>query len=71
MTATVTITELETAINRARTAQPASGPESSLGREVALLAGLYGRMIWERQDSLDLDALSDRERSALQSWHPT
>ena len=68
MPATVFITDLEAAINRARSAQPASGPESALTREVSLLAGLYGRMIWERRDSLDFDTLSTAEQLALQSW---
>ncbi|MFN5509713.1 MAG: DUF3717 domain-containing protein [Burkholderiales bacterium] len=68
MSATVFITDLEAAINRARSAQPASGPESALTREVSLLAGLYGRMIWERRDGIDFDTLSTAEQLALQSW---
>ena len=68
MPASVAITDLEAAINRARAAQPASGPESALTREVALLAGLYGRMIWERLDSVAFDSLSTPEQLALQSW---
>jgi hypothetical protein len=68
MPATVFITDLEAAINRARSAQPASGPESALTREVSLLAGLYGRMIWERRDGIDFDTLSTAEQLALQSW---
>lgn len=66
----VTIAELEAAINRARATQPASGPESSLTLEVATLAGLYGRLIWERLDGIDIDRLSDAERVALQLWLP-
>ena len=68
MPATVSITDLEAAINRARAAQPASGPESALTREVALLAALYGRMIWERRDSTEFNTLSTAEQLALQSW---
>lgn len=68
MPACVSITDLEAAINRARAAQPASGPESALTREVALLAGVYGRMIWERCDSLEFAQLSAAEQLALQSW---
>jgi|LauGreDrversion4_2_1035121.scaffolds.fasta_scaffold30631_2 hypothetical protein len=71
MPASVSITHLEAAINRARAAQPASGPESALTREVALLAGLYGRMIWQRCDSIDIEGLSMAEQLALQSWIST
>jgi hypothetical protein len=66
----IAIGELEAAINRARTAQPASGPESALTLEVATLGALYGRLIWERRDSIDASELSDAERVALRLWLP-
>lgn len=66
----VTIGELEAAINRARSAQPAAGPESSLTLEVATLAALYGRLIWERREEVGLDEVSDAERVALRLWLP-
>lgn len=64
----ISIAELEAAINRARAAQPASGAESSLTLEVATLGALYGRLIWERLDGVDVDALTDAERVALGLW---
>ena len=64
----VTIGEVEAAINRARAVQPAAGPESSLTLEVATLAALYGRLIWERRDEVTLDEVSDAERVALRLW---
>jgi hypothetical protein len=66
----ISIAELEAAINRARATQPASGPESTLTLEVATLAALYGRLIWERRDAVEADALSDAERVALRLWLP-
>ena len=66
----VTVAELESAINRARAAQPASGTEASLTLEVSTLAALYGRLIWERRDAVDDDTLSDAERVALRLWLP-
>lgn len=66
----VTIGEVEAAINRARSAQPAAGPESSLSLEVATLAALYGRLIWERRDAVALGEVSDAERVALRLWLP-
>jgi hypothetical protein len=68
MTEALTLNALETAINRARAAEPARGPEASLGRDVAVLAGLYGRMIWARVESLTLDEISAAERAVLTRW---
>jgi hypothetical protein len=64
------IGDLEAAINRARAAQPASGPESTLTLEVATLGGLYGRLIWEHRDGVEIGSLTDGERVALQLWLP-
>jgi hypothetical protein len=64
----IAIADLEAAINRARAAQPASGPESTLTLEVATLAALYGRLIWEHRESVVADDLADTERVALQLW---
>jgi hypothetical protein len=64
------IADLEAAINRARHVQPASGPESSLTLEVATLGALYGRLIWEHRDGIELDALTDAERVAVRLWLP-
>lgn len=66
----VTIAELEAAINRARAAQPASGPEAALTLEVAALGALYGRLIWEQRTEIAAEALSDGERVALRLWLP-
>jgi hypothetical protein len=62
------IAVLEGAINRARSAEPASGAESALSRDVALLAAVYGRLIYEGADVLDLDRLSPEEQLALLRW---
>ena len=66
----VAIAQIEAAINRARSAQPSSGAESALTLEVATLAALYGRLIWERRDAVDVDELTDAERVALRLWLP-
>ena len=70
MIARIAIADLEAAINRARAAQPASGPESALTLEVATLGALYGRLIWERRDGIDSAELTDAERVALRLWLP-
>jgi Protein of unknown function (DUF3717) len=57
--------ELEQAINRARAAAPSVGNEASLSAEVAVLGGLYGRMIFEGAQQVAIDALSVNEKSVL------
>ncbi len=70
MSSWISIGDLESAINRARAAQPASGAEGSLTREVATLGGLYGRLIWEHAEGIDATTLSDAQRVALDLWLP-
>ncbi len=70
MSSWISIGDLESAINRARAAQPARGAEGSLTREVATLGGLYGRLIWERAEGIDVASLSDAQRVALELWLP-
>jgi hypothetical protein len=67
---TISIAQVEAAINRARTAHPACGAESVLSLELSALAGLYGRMIYERLDRVDVEPLSAAERVALELWLP-
>jgi Protein of unknown function (DUF3717) len=64
----LTIGQLEQAINRARSAQPAHGIESALSPDVAALASLYGRMIFLRLEACPTDALEPREREAIARW---
>ncbi len=70
MSSWISIGDLESAINRARAVQPASGVEGSLTREVATLGGLYGRLIWERAEGIDMATLSDAQRVAIELWVP-
>jgi hypothetical protein len=67
---TIGIAQVEAAINRARAAHPATGIEAALSLEVSALAGLYGRMIYERRDRVELASLSAAERVALELWLP-
>lgn len=64
----ITITQLEQAINLARGAQPASGSESALSSEVASLATLYGQLIFRGEGDLDIDQLTEAQRTLLQRW---
>jgi hypothetical protein len=64
----LSISQLEAAINRARAVAPASGIEASLSPDVALLARLYGEMIFRHHSHLDVETLSDEEQLALLRW---
>ncbi|MFT4103830.1 MAG: DUF3717 domain-containing protein [Burkholderiaceae bacterium] len=64
----IRIAQLEAAINRARAAQPAVGAESALSADVAVLAGIYGRMIHHRLDQLSIDELDEPERRVAERW---
>jgi hypothetical protein len=66
--ADLTIAELETLINRARSAVPSVGSEQSLSSDVSLLAALYGRMIFRGVSTVPLAHLSERQRLALGRW---
>ncbi|NCW18039.1 MAG: DUF3717 domain-containing protein [Betaproteobacteria bacterium] len=59
---------LESAINRARAANPASGADARLHADVAVLGAIYGQMIYLRLRSMALRALSPRELEVWQRW---
>ena len=59
---------LERAINRARQAAPAQGAEAALGRDVAVLGNLYGRLIWRRETGFRLSGIEEDEREAYRRW---
>ncbi len=60
------VAELEALINSVRNTHPASGSEAALSREVALLAGIYGRLIYFRLSDTQQLALTAAEQDALQ-----
>ena len=62
------LARLEQAINRARQAAPAQGVEAALGKDVAILGDLYGRLIWRRQAGFRLSELDADERAAFARW---
>lgn len=65
---TLTLAQLERAINRARQAQPSLGHESSLNRDVALLGHVYGRLIWRQRSVFRRSDLDRDEQEALTRW---
>ena len=61
----MTIGELEARINQALAIRCASGTELALHKDVAILAGIYGRMIYAGLTDTAQIQLSDKERLAL------
>jgi Protein of unknown function (DUF3717) len=59
------VAQLETLINKMRSTNPASGSEAALSQEVALLAGIYGRLIYFRLSDTEQLTLTSAERDAL------
>ena len=66
---TIAISQVEGAINRARARQPPSGAESALSLEVSTLAALYGRMIFERRERVERDAVEVGAELARRAEH--
>lgn len=65
---TVSLQELETAINWWRTRRPAQGEAMSLAPEVAALSKPYALLIWHHAASLPAEQLSEPARAALAIW---
>ena len=61
----MTIGELEAKINQVRTTNQATGAHFRLHKEVAVLAGIYGRMIYAGVTETAQLQLTEKERSAL------
>lgn len=64
--ATLTITELEAAINRCARARPPMN--YVLGPDLRVLADIYGDMIYRRLRILELASLSPIQRAVLERW---
>jgi Protein of unknown function (DUF3717) len=59
------VAELEALINSVRSIHPATGSEVALSREVALLAGIYGRLIYLQLSDTQQLTLTQAEQDAL------
>ena len=66
----LSIGQIEAAINRARSALPSTGHEAALSMDVALLADVYGLMIYQRLDEIRLAELDDEHRAVALRWCP-
>jgi Protein of unknown function (DUF3717) len=64
----ISLSDLEAAINKARAALPAKGTEHQLASDVAVLANLYGNMIYYKQVVVPMQLLSDSEQIVLLNW---
>jgi hypothetical protein len=66
MKSTITISELEEAINRSRRMQPVRS--GVLPPDLRIMAEFYGRMIYERRLSVDLEQHPTHVREVVYRW---
>ena len=69
MPTSLTLTELESAINFWRQRSPSVGEELRLCPEASSLATPYALMIIERRKQIDTAELSERAQGAIAAWH--
>lgn len=65
---TISLTELEEAINYWRVQRPATGEECALSPEVNTLADVYAAMIVGHLHSIAADAVSKEALQLLDAW---
>lgn len=68
MQSSITLPEIEAAINFWRQRSPSIGEELRLCPEASSLATPYALMIIERRSQLEISQLSDRAQTALRTW---
>lgn len=68
MQSSITLPEIEAAINFWRQRNPSIGEELRLCPEASSLATPYALMIIERRSQLEISQLSDRAQTALRTW---
>lgn len=68
---TLSLPELEAAINFWRHQSPARGNEYALSMEVKVLARVYALMIFNRAASVDVDTLEAGARGLVEAWRAT
>ena len=71
MPTTLTLPELEAAINFWRQRSPSVGEELRLCPEASSLATPYALMILERRPHITIAELTERAQSAIATWHAT
>ncbi|WP_083458157.1 DUF3717 domain-containing protein [Herbaspirillum hiltneri] len=65
---TISLTELEEAINYWRIQRPATGEECALSPEVNALADVYAVMIIEHLHSIAVDLIGKESRQLFEAW---
>lgn len=65
---TISLTELEEAINYWRIQRPATGEECALSPEVNALADVYAVMIIEHLHGIAVDLVGKEPRQLLEAW---
>ena len=68
MQTTITITELEAAINFWRQRSPSVGEELRLCKEASALANPYALLIYLRRQSINLNEMPEAAQQAWSAW---
>jgi hypothetical protein len=71
MQTTITLTELEAAINFWRQRSPSIGEELRLCPEASALATPYALLIYQRRQTMAVDELSELAQQAWSTWLQT
>jgi hypothetical protein len=65
---TISLTDLESAINYWRIQRPATGEECALSPEVNALADVYAIMIIDHLHTIAIEAMPPQPRQLLEHW---
>jgi hypothetical protein len=68
MQSSITLSEIESAINFWRQRSPSVGEELRLCQEASSLATPYALMIMEKRGQLELSTLTEQAQAALSGW---
>lgn len=68
MSITLTLPELEAAINYWRSRSPSQGEELALCPQASALAVPYAMLIFDRKQAVEMDELSSAAQQALREW---
>lgn len=63
---TFTIADLEVAINHCLACEPSEA--NCIPSDASKLGGIYGSMIWAKEDSRNVETLTVEEQAAFKRW---
>jgi hypothetical protein len=64
----LSIEDVESAINRYRRVHESTGDECTMDHSLSQMAHVYGQMIWDRSDGVDVQKLDKDVRQLFLEW---